>query len=275
MGSDRPLLVGAQASEPKGVTIWSAIRDYLQGQGLPMDYALFSTYEAMVRALLEGEIDIAWNAPMAHAQSLIGSGGACRTLAMRDSDDTVRSAVVVAEESPMRELSDLVGRRVAHGLPVSSELYLIPARELRQAGLDVTRDCVGVDLLAAAPADRPRWVDDRMILEAVLDGTADAGIVFEPYLALLLPRLGREPEAVRVVWRTQPFCHCAFTARPGLPDDVADRFVRTLTGMRPDTPQLAEMMELEHLREWRPASDDGWDSLVEAVREADLVGKTF
>src|SRR5262249_18685082 len=42
----RPLLVGAQASEPNGVLIWRTIRQYFIASGVPMDYALFSTYDA-------------------------------------------------------------------------------------------------------------------------------------------------------------------------------------------------------------------------------------
>jgi len=41
---------------------------------LSIEYALFSTYDGLCRALLDGAVDIGWNAPMAHAQSLLVSG---------------------------------------------------------------------------------------------------------------------------------------------------------------------------------------------------------
>ena len=92
---DRPLLVGAQATEPRGVTIWRTIRQYFLSTGIAMDYALFSSYEALNGALLGGFVDIAWNAPLAQAQTLILGGGACRALAMRDTDRQVATVVLV------------------------------------------------------------------------------------------------------------------------------------------------------------------------------------
>ena len=79
MVDDRALLIGATASDPRSsVPIWNAIRKYLTEAGFPVEYALYSTYDAMCAGLLDGQVDIAWNAPMAHAQSLIQSNGECR-----------------------------------------------------------------------------------------------------------------------------------------------------------------------------------------------------
>ena len=80
---------------------------------------------------------------------------------------------------------------------------------------------------------------------------------------------------VTVVWRSQPFCHCAFTARPGLPAEVADRFVELLTSMDPEEPAVAEIMRLEHLTRWLPATDDGWTGVIDAIRTGELEGATF
>src|SRR5262249_15156102 len=122
----RPLLVGAQASEPNGVLIWRTIRQYFIASGVPMDYARFSTYDALDAALLAGAIDIAWNAPLAHARTLLRSGGACRTLAMRDTDREVATVLLARADAPIASLSDLRGKRVALGPADSSELNIIP-----------------------------------------------------------------------------------------------------------------------------------------------------
>ena len=54
--TDRPLLIGAEATNPRSITIWSAIRDYFIANDFPMEYALYSTYEAMDSALLRGDL---------------------------------------------------------------------------------------------------------------------------------------------------------------------------------------------------------------------------
>lgn len=276
MDDSRPLLIGATAADPVNVVvIWNAIRRWFNEHGMAVEYALYSTYDALDRALLAGAVDVAWNAPMAHAQSLLVSGGACRTLAMRDTDQDVASVIVALRSSDIAELDDLRGRTVAVGVPTSTELRLIPAHQLREQGFDLETDCGHAPLEPRAASNGVRWIDDFLIFDAVKDGRADAGVIFEPWLAHLLRKRGLTEDDITVVWRSRPFCHCAFTGRPGLPEDTATRFVELLTAMDPADPGVAEMMRLEHLTRWLPAADAGWNGLIDAIRDANLEGSTF
>lgn len=274
--ADRPLLVGATTADPRNVVvIWNAMRRWFNDRGMPFEYALFSTYDSLCRALLDGLVDVAWNAPMAHAQSLMTSGGACQTLAMRDTDQDVTSVIIALESSGISDVEDLRGRTVAVGVPNSTELRLIPAHQLRAVGFDLEQDCVHADIEARPASNGIRWVDDYLIFDAVKDGRADAGVIFEPMLAHLTAKRGLAPEEITVVWRSEPFCHCAFTARPGLDEAVADRFVELLTAMDPDDSSIAEAMRLEHVGRWLPATDDRWARVIDAVRAGGLEGATF
>ena len=276
MNDSRPLLIGATAADPANVVvIWNAIRRWFNEHGMAVEYALYSTYDALDRALLDGAVDVAWNAPMAHAQSLLVSGGACRTLAMRDTDQDVASVIVALRSSDIAELDDLRGRTVAVGVPTSTELRLIPGHQLRAQGFDLETDCRHASLEPRAASNGVRWIDDFLIFDAVKDGRADAGIIFEPWLAHLLRKRGLSEDDIAIVWRSEPFCHCAFTARPELPEDTAARFVELLTAMDPADPGVAEMMRLEHLTRWLPADDSGWSALIDAIRGANLEGSTF
>jgi phosphonate transport system substrate-binding protein len=275
-GTERPLLIGATAADPANVvTIWNALRRWFAAQGMPVEYALFSTYDALCAALLNGHVDVAWNAPMAHAQSLLASGGACRTLAMRDTDQDVASVIIALRESGITKVDDLRGRTIAVGVPTSTELRLIPAHQLRAEGFDLDDDCRHAAIEPRAYSNGVRWIDDFLIFDAVKDGRADAGIIFEPLLAHLIRKRGLPPEDVTVVWRSEPFCHCAFTARPDLAEADAARFVDLLTRMNPADTSITEMMRLEHVSRWLPADAQGWSGLMDAIRGADLEGTTF
>ena len=74
------------------------------------------------------------------------------------------------------------------------------------------------------------------------------------------PRIDRE------IWRTRPFSHCGFAARPGLPEEVGNRFVVLLAAMDYGHPDITEMMDLEYLRAWIPADESGWQDLLAAVK---------
>ncbi len=272
----RPLMIGATAADPKrAVFIWNAIRKYFNEAGLETEYALYSTYDALCGAVLDGHVDIAWNAPMAHAQLLLHAPGTCRTLAMRDTDEDVHSLIVARPDAAIADLDDLRGRRLALGVDISSELYLLPSAQLAADGFDIKSDCELVELEPTEYSNLQMWVDDRTIFGAVMDGRADAGVIFEPWLGYLLRRHELAPEDIVEVWRTRPYCHCAFTSSPGLSDESSERFTELLVAMDPDDPEIAEMMRMEHLTKWVRATDDGWTDLMTAVQNADLVGKIF
>ena len=273
---ERSLLIGATAADPANVVaIWNAVRRWFVERGVPVEYALYSTYDAMGEALLAGHLDIAWNAPMAHVQCLARSGGACRTLAMRDTDAANHTVIIARADRGLSTVDDLRGARVALGLETSSELYLVPVTQLTDAGLDPRVACELVDLEGREYSDLQRWVDDRTIFDAVVDGVADAGAIFEPWLPHLLRKRGLEPGDVIELWRSRPFSHCAFTAGPGLSESDAERFVTTLLAMDPSEPYVADMMKREHLTRWVGAGDDGWDDLLDATERAGLIGELF
>ena len=58
MTSERPLILGAVAYDPKVVTIWDGFRRWFQARGLPMTYVLYAHYEHQVEDLLAGKIDV-------------------------------------------------------------------------------------------------------------------------------------------------------------------------------------------------------------------------
>jgi ABC-type phosphate/phosphonate transport system substrate-binding protein len=194
---------------------------------------------------------------------------------MRDADRDVATVLIALTASGITTVDDLRGRTVAVGVPTSTELRLIPAHQLRALGFDLETDCVHAEIDPRPASNGIRWIDDFLIFDAVRDGRADAGVIFEPMLDHLVRKRGLPSDDVTVVWRSEPFCHCAFTGRPELPSDLADRFVELLVTMDPDDPTIEEAMRLEHVTRWIPATDDGWRGVIDAVRAGHLEGTTF
>src|SRR5947207_5125125 len=84
----KTIWLGAVAYNPKVVTIWEGMRRYFHEEAhLPVEVALFQSYEAQVLALLAqpGEavprIDMAWNTNLAYLQADEWSGQSCRASA--------------------------------------------------------------------------------------------------------------------------------------------------------------------------------------------------
>jgi ABC-type phosphate/phosphonate transport system substrate-binding protein len=125
------LKIGAVAYAPKVVTIWEGIREYLRGRGLGTEYVLYSSYPALVEALVAGHIDIAWNTPLAYLQARERLGGQCLVLGMRDSDVSFTTVFITRADSLIHSLSDLKGKRFALGSRDSSHAAILPVHFLR------------------------------------------------------------------------------------------------------------------------------------------------
>lgn len=70
--------MGAVSYDPAISSIWEKMKDYLNSAGCPFDFVLFTNYERQVAALLAGEIDLAWNGPVAHVLAQQHAGQARR-----------------------------------------------------------------------------------------------------------------------------------------------------------------------------------------------------
>ena len=256
------ILLGAVAYDPKVVTIWEGIRDYFRGEGVDLDFALFSNYERQVDTLLAGHIDIAWNTPLAHVRVQRRTEGRSRSLGMRDSDRDFHAKVVVRRDAGIRALADLAGKTLAVGSRDSTQARILPLHFLRQEG-------VALDRVSLLPFDTDlgkhgdTGTSEIDVLRAVLAGKADAGALGSPVWSGVQAQ-ALVPEGLAEVWTSPPYSHCMFTARPGLDDDIGRRFADALSKMSFDDPRHRPVLEAEGLKRWLPADVSGYGCLREA-----------
>src|SRR5258708_12081471 len=109
----RPLLVGAVAYHPRVVTVWEGFRPYFRERHLDLDYVLFSNYERLVDALIDGVVDLAWNTNTAYVSAQARLGGRAQVLGMRDVDAGYATVLVARSHDVGEPPDDLAG----HGPP--------------------------------------------------------------------------------------------------------------------------------------------------------------
>lgn len=266
--TERPLLVGAVAYTPNVVPIWEGIRDYFRGSPAEMDFVLFSNYARQVEALLDGAVDIAWNTNLAWVRTVMRTDGACRALAMRDTDLTFSTVFVTRPGSGVRDLADLKGRRLALGSRDSAQAAILPVQFLRGAGLGESDvELLRIDSDLGKHGDTGRSELDA--IRAVLDERADAAALG----ITTWEAIGRDqlmPGALESFWQSPTYCHCNFTALDRLPTDRTDPWVEHLLAMDWDNPEHRRILELEGLRQWRRPDLDGYASLFQAVKDQQI-----
>jgi len=268
MTRDTRVTIGAVAYDPKVVTIWEGIRDHLTDAGLPTDFALYSSYERQVEALLAGQVDIAWNTPLAHVRIRRRTGGTSRSLGMRDTDRDVRSKIIVRRDAGITALGGLVGRRLAVGSRDSTQARILPLYFLGQAGIDVPRiQLVPFDTDVGKHGDTGTSEID--VVQAVHEGRADAGAIGDVVWAALQASGRVQGDRVEVLWTSPPFDHCMFDALASLPDATAEAFQRALFSMSWADPCHRKLLELEGLKEWVPARESGYESLRAALDQGE------
>lgn len=259
----RPLVLGAVAYDAKVVPIWEGFKTYFEAAGLPFDFVLFSNYERQVEAHLRGEIDVAWNSPLAWLEAERAAKARSRTalaIAMRDTDCDLTSVVLVRADGPIKALNDLNGKRIAVGASDSPQATLIPLVALAEAGVEGT--VVRHDVLVGKHGDHVGG--EREAVKALLAGTADAACVIDGN-RLAFVREGLIPvNAVQVALQTAPYDHCNFTILDGAPPSIA-KFRELLLAMSYDDPQVRPLLDMEGLKVWKPGRTAGYALLERAI----------
>jgi phosphonate transport system substrate-binding protein len=268
MNKESTLLLGAVAYDPKVVTIWEGFKDYFARNSLRMDYVLYSNYERQVEALLNGNIHVAWNSPLAWIRSrrlAEACGLEARALAMRDTDCDLTSVVVVREDGPVKAVTDLQKRVVAVGAVDSPQATLLPLAHLHTLGLAQGSDIVVQyhNILVGKHGDHIGG--ERAAAQALMTGSADAVCLLEyNYHQFLLD--GTLPAGTtRILVRTSSFDHCNFTVVSPASHELFAHFQSLLIDMSYDDPEVRPLCDLEGLQAWYPGRVEGYQALEAAV----------
>ncbi len=264
----KPILVGAVAYAPPVVSIWGGLREYFREVGPAIDYLLFSNYDRQVQALLDRQIDIAWNTNLAWVKVHRATSGRCRALAMRDADARFTTVVAARADSGITALADLRGKRLALGSADSVQAAILPCHFLRQGGIRPEADCtlLRFDLDVGKHGDT--GTSEEEVLRALREGRADAGALGETTWNRQVAEGRIDTRQIRPVWTSPGYCHCNFTALADFPEDLARRWTEALVSMRYDDPRWRGLLDQEGLKRWIRADEavlEGYRVVFEAV----------
>ncbi|APR87217.1 hypothetical protein A7982_12566 [Minicystis rosea] len=262
--SDATILLGAVAYDVKVLTLWDGLREHFRAQGVALDFALFSSYERQVEALIDGHIDVAYDDPLAHVRVKRRTDGRSVSLAMRDIDRDFTTKILVRRDAGIRALTDLHDRAVGVGSKDAVKSRILPLFFLKRAGVQIDR--LKLNPFETDPGkhgDTPR--SELEVLAALHDGRVQAGaigsIVWQQELAA-----GRvDPHRVETLWTTPAYDHHVLDALPTISEEKAKGLTRVLFDMRWNNPKHRKFLEVEGHRQWIAGRDDGYAQLVAAL----------
>ncbi|MBL1149835.1 MAG: phosphate/phosphite/phosphonate ABC transporter substrate-binding protein [Armatimonadetes bacterium] len=263
----QPIKVGAVIYDPKVVTIWQIIADFFEAEGCPIDTVFYKDYELQVDGLLNGEIDIAWNSPLAWVDCVLRSGNACRGLAMRDTDQDRVTHIIVRKGAGIETLPDLRGKTIAMGATDSPQATLIPIHFLQKNSLSANSDYTVKNFNVGVGLHGDHVGGELDALKDLMAGDSDAATVLDLNWERWCADGTADGERLRVLGTTDRFDHCIFACRNEFDADEERRWLDVLFRMSYDNPDHREMMDMEGLKEWRPGRLTGFGPLTAAVAE--------
>lgn len=264
--SDATLLLGAVAYDPKVLALWEAMREHFRPQGILLDFALYSSYERQVEALLGGHIDVGYNGPLAHVRARRRADGRLVTLGMRDIDRDFQTKILVRRDAGIRSLTDLHDKLVAVGSRDSVQARILPLHFLKRGGVDLARlKLVPFESDLGKHGDTTQSELD--VLAAVHDGRAQACAVGSVVWQAQQSAGHVDPHKVETLWTTPAYNHHSLDALTSLPEARAQAFQRVLFDLRWNNPKHRKLLEFESMRQWVACREQGFTELEAALDE--------
>lgn len=268
--SEPEVITLGAASSPKYAAVFDAMRRDFERQGQAFEYTLYKDYPTLIDAFLRGEVDFAWNTPLAHARAMILTNDGVIGPIARDVDVQHTLHIVVRKDSGVDSIQDLPGRTMVLGRIESAGSQILPRYYLKREGIDIDAQCTIKNL--------DGLVDDQMnplsttsnVLAAVTNGEGDACAVGEKSTRALRA----DPSSpLKVIWSSPRYTHCIMTCRRDYNPRLLAVFKRVLLSETLDDPIGAEVLINEGCdRAWidtENARDQqaGFADLIAAVQE--------
>lgn len=267
------LKIGAVIYAPKVTVIWGIIAKFFENENFPIEPVYFKDYKEQVDALINEEIDVAWNSPLAWLDAHLRTKGKALDGSMRDTDRDRQSFIVVKKDSGINSLADLKGKTIGFGATDSPQARLIPINHLHKNGLEYSKDYIEkrFDIGVGLHGDHVGGELDSAV--ALKNGEVDATWMLDfNYQAWTLDGTLDENQFV-ILDKTDFFDHCIFSGRPELDKARFEKFLEVLHKMDYNNPEHKEMIDMEGLKEWIPGRTSGFKQLTEANEYLDFFGE--
>ena len=260
---DEPLRVGLIPNEnPEEVEAqYQPLEDYLKKElGREVELSVPTTYNAVVEAMVSGELDLAYFGGLTYVQARQRADvhPLFTEVNPRTGTTKYRSVIIVPADSDVKKVEDLEGEDFAFGSVSSTSGSLYPSIMLNQAGIDYRTDLGevvytgGHDTTAQAVANgrvAAGGLEDRILYDLQEEGIIEKG-------------------TVRVIEKSDPIEGYPWVVRDALSDK--DEQALTDAFLSIEDPELLDLLRAEDYQRVQ-ASD--YDYAEKQARKLDLLAE--
>ena len=260
---DEPLRVGLIPNEnPEEVEAeYQPLEDYLKKElGREVELSVPTTYNAVVEAMVSGELDLAYFGGLTYVQARQRADVHPLFTEVNPSTGTTkyRSVIIVPADSDIKKAEDLKGEDFAFGSVSSTSGSLYPSIMLDGAGIDYRTDLGEVVYTGGHDTTA----------QAVANGRVAAGGLEDRILYDLQEEGIIEKDAVRVIEESDPIEGYPWVVRDALSDKDEQALIDAFLGI--EDPELLDLLRAEDYQKVQ-ASD--YDYVEKQARKLDLIAE--
>jgi phosphonate transport system substrate-binding protein len=254
----------AETLEAKAKPLEKLLGDRL---GIPVKVSISTNYNTIIEAMASKKVDIGFLPPtgyvLAHdekksADLLLQAQryGVDDATGQEDKTkmvDSYKSMIIVKNDSPIKTIEDLKGKKIAWQDVTSSAGYIYPGLELKKKGIDPDKDVKGIIVKG----------HDKGVL-AVLNGEVDAAAVFQDARLNVVKDVPDVFTKTRVLFFTAPIPNDTISVRPDMDPEWKKKIADAFIAIGKD-PQGQQIISDVYSHRGYTASDD---SKFNVVRDA-------
>ncbi len=229
--------------------------------GMKVEFIPVTDYAAVVEALTNKKIDMAWLGGFTYIQAKIRSNGAVKPIIQRIEDEKFTSQFVVPEDSTAKVLGDLKGKTFAFGSPSSTSGHLMPRFYLMKAGINPDQDFKSIAFSGAHDAT----------LAFVASGKAQAGALNTSVWDKLSEAKNPNAMKVKVLFTTPTFHDYNWTIRGGLDAALTQKISDAFLKLNINNPVQKELMDLQRTTQYTTTKSSNYDEIEKAALSAGLI----
>jgi phosphonate transport system substrate-binding protein len=211
----------------------------------------------MIDFLERGIVDLVSETPMSALHFVAEAGASIILRERRTGRDEYRSLILVREDSPIRSLQDLAGKRIAYEDAGSTTAFLLPLAAIKRAGLRTVeiQDATEPNVEGAVTYFFAR--SETSILTAVARGVADAGAMSDEDWKDFLHDKPNPTSSLRVLQQSEPVPRAFVLAGPTVTPAQRDGLRELLLTMANDRRGLEVLERFNDI--------DGFDTIGTAI----------
>ncbi|MDP8940519.1 MAG: phosphate/phosphite/phosphonate ABC transporter substrate-binding protein [Actinomycetota bacterium] len=238
---------------------YQPLEDYLREEiGREVEVSVPATYNAVVEALVSGELDMAYFGGLTYVQARQRADVTPLVTEVNPRTGTTkyRSLIITSTESDIFEVEQVEGRNFAFGSVSSTSGSLYPSIMLKKAGIDYRTDL----------GEYTYTGGHDTTAQAVANGRVDAGGLEDRIFYDLRDEGVIEEGSIRIVAESEPIEGYPWVVRDDLPDEDQEALANAYLDM--ENPELLDLMRAES---YARVSADDYDYVEKQARALNLL----